>query len=186
MQKRITKWTQRISRFWKILLPILVLFGLFYFFILRDLPSPTKLSSNENPLSSQIYDRNGVLLYTFYTDKNQSFVPLSEIPKSVRDATIAIEDKDFYKHGAIDLRGIIRATISTVFYNQVQGGSTITQQLVKNSLLTQERSLTRKIKEVVLSFATELLYPKDRILEMYLNQIPYGGTTYGIEAASQT
>ncbi len=171
---------------WKILIPILLVFIGFYWFILRDLPSPTKLSSTSIPQSTQIFDRNGKLLYTIYNNKNQTFLPLNAIPKTVQHATIAIEDKDFYKHGPIDLRGIARAFISTVFRKQIQGGSTITQQLVKNTLLSPEQTITRKIREAILSFATEMLYPKDKILELYLNQIPYGGTAYGIEAAAQT
>lgn len=167
-------------------IPLVLLLGIFYYFILRDLPSPTKLTSTAIPQSSQIYDRNGVLLYSIYEKKNQSFIPLTTIPQTVQEATIAIEDKDFYRHGPIDLRGIARALYVTLFHKQVQGGSTITQQLVKNSLLSPEQTVLRKIREVVLSFATELLYPKNRILELYLNQIPYGGTSYGIEAAAQT
>jgi penicillin-binding protein 1C len=104
----------------------------------------------------------------------------------MQEATIAIEDKDFYKHGAIDFRGIFRSLVSIIIHKELQGGSTLTQQLVKNSLLTPERTILRKIKEVILSFATEAIYSKAKILEMYLNQIPYGGTAYGVEAASQT
>ena len=158
----------------------------FYMFILKDLPSPSGLKAEKQPQSTKIYDRKNTLLYTIYNDKNQTFIPLSSIPKNVQFATIAIEDKDFYKHGAIDLRGIIRAFYSTVFKKQVQGGSTLTQQLVKTTLLTPERTIQRKVKEIVLSIATEVIYSKDEILEMYLNQVPYGGTSYGIEAASLT
>ena len=158
----------------------------FYYFILKDLPLPTKLSSSSNPQSSQIYDRNGKLLYNIYDKKNQNFIPLSAMPKRIQEATIAIEDRNFYEHGAVDLRGIARAFVSTVFHKQVQGGSTLTQQLVKNSLLTQEQTILRKIKEIILAFATELVYSKSQILEMYLNQSPYGGPAYGVEAASQT
>lgn len=165
---------------------IITLLALTYFFILRDLPLPTKLSSSNVPQSTQIFDRNQKLLYAIYSAKNQTFIPLSEIPKQMQQATIAIEDKDFYKHGAIDFRGISRSLISIIVHKELQGGSTITQQLVKNSLLTPERTILRKIKEVILAFATEATYSKDKILEMYLNQIPYGGTSYGIEAASQT
>lgn len=169
-----------------ILIPLLFCLAFFYIFILKDLPSPTRLASNALPQSTKIYDRNGTLLYTIYGERNQSFIPLSEIPKNVQQATIAIEDKDFYRHGAIDIRGIVRAAYSTLFHQNLQGGSTLTQQLVKNTLLTPERTIQRKIKEVILSFITEMLYSKDRILEMYLNQVPYGGTSYGIESASQT
>ncbi len=175
-----------LLKYWKIILPVVVLVGAFYWFILRDLPSPIKLSSSTIPESSQIYDRNGKLLYNIYSSKNQTFVPLTSLPKYVPQASIAVEDQDFYKHGPIDFRGIVRAFISTVFHKQVQGGSTITQQLVKISLLTSEQTIIRKIKEAILASATELLYPKDKILELYLNEIPYGGTAYGIEAASQT
>ena len=157
-----------------------------YFFILKDLPLPTRLNNANAPQSTQIFDRNHELLYTIYAVKNQNFVSLSQIPKYMQEATIAIEDKDFYKHGAIDFRGIFRSLVSIIIHKELQGGSTLTQQLVKNSLLTPERTILRKIKEVILSFATEAIYSKDKILEMYLNQIPYGGTTYGVEAASQT
>ena len=98
----------------------------------------------------------------------------------MRNATIAIEDKDFYSHGALDFRGITRALFSIVIRKELQGGSTLTQQLIKNSLLTPEQTVQRKVKEVVLAFVTEILYSKPQILEMYLNQIPYGGTTYRI------
>ena len=164
---------------------LLLLAFSFYYFILRDLPLPTKLSSPSNPQSTLIYDRNGKLLYNIYDKKNQSFIPLSSIPKYMQEATIAIEDRSFYQHGAIDLRGIARASLSIVLHQQIQGGSTLTQQLVKNSLLTQQQTILRKVKEVVLAFAAEIVYSKSQILEMYLNQTPYGGTSYGVEAAAQ-
>ncbi len=158
-----------------------------YAFILKDLPSPTRLGNPaSNPQSSQIFDREGQLLYTVYANKNRTQIPLSEIPKHVQNASIAIEDKDFYHHGAVDFRGIARALFANVSGKPIQGGSTLTQQLVKNSLLSPERTVQRKLKEVILAFVTEVLYSKPQILEMYLNQIPYGGTAYGIEAASQT
>jgi len=143
------------------------------------------LSSASTPQSTLIYDRNGKLLYNIYDKKNQSFIPLTSIPKYMQEATIAIEDKSFYQHGAVDFRGIARAAVSIIFHRQVQGGSTLTQQLVKTSLLTQEQTIPRKIKEIILAFATEIIYSKNQILEMYLNQVPYGGTAYGVEAASE-
>lgn len=172
-------WILRIG------IPFLLLVGIFYYFILRDLPSPTKLSSDNIPQSTQIFDRNGRLLYSIYDKKNQTFIPLSTIPKTVQEATIAIEDREFYHHGPVDFRGIARALYVILLHKQIQGGSTLTQQLVKNSLLSPEQTILRKIREMVLSFATEMLYSKSKILEMYLNQIPYGGTAYGIEAASE-
>ncbi len=176
----------KILSYWRFLIPVVLLAGLFYYFILRDLPSPTRLASSNLPQSTQIFDRNGVLLYTIYGSRNQTTVALSSIPKTLQEATIAIEDRDFYRHGPIDIKGIARAFYETLFHKQIQGGSTITQQLVKNTLLSPERTLTRKVREIFLSFITEVLYPKDKILAMYLNQIPYGGTAYGIEAASET
>ena len=174
------------SKIFKTLIILSLIVLPFYFFILKDLPSPTKLNSSSLPQSSQIFDRNETLLYTIYAKRNQTFVPISKIPKSLQQATIAIEDKDFYKHGAIDPRGITRALYRTLFHKDLQGGSTITQQLVKNSLLSPERTVTRKIKEMILAFATEAIYSKEKILEMYLNQSPYGGTAWGAEAASLT
>lgn len=188
--KKLLALSKRSKRYFslygKIWLPVMIAVYIGYVFLLRNLPSPTKLTSSNLPQSTQIFDREGKLLYTIYASKNQTFIPLSQIPKPLQQATIAIEDKDFYRHGAIDIRGIARAFIATVFYKNIQGGSTLTQQLVKNSLLTQERTIQRKIKEVILAFSTELLYSKDKILEMYLNQSPYGGTAYGVEAAAFT
>jgi len=158
----------------------------FYFVILKDLPSPAKLSSAEAPQSTQILDRRGELLFNIYRERNSTFVPLSVVPKHMQQATLSIEDKSFYYHGAIDIKGITRAAYSIVFKQELQGGSTITQQLVKNSLLTPERTVLRKIKEVILAYATEAVYSKDQILEMYLNQTPYGGTAWGVEAAAKT
>jgi len=120
-----------------------------------------------------------------YTGRNQTYIPLSSIPKDLQQATIAIEDRNFYKHGAIDIQGIIRAALVNLQNERVEGGSTLTQQLVKSSLLTPERTIERKAKEIILSFIVEAIYPKNKILEMYLNQVAYGGTAYGVDAASQ-
>lgn len=187
--KKANKFTVKKRVLISLLIPpiiLAVLFMLLYFLWLKDLPSPTKLNATTSSYSTQIFDRNNKLLYTLYSDRNQTFVPLEKIPKDIQHATIAVEDKDFYNHGAVDFRGIARALYANMFHEQFQGGSTLTQQLVKNSLLTPERTIQRKIKEVVLAFAVEILYNKNQILEMYLNQVPYGGTSYGVEAASQT
>ena len=186
---RLKKNFKKLLKNKKISIPAtiaIVLGALFFFFIFKDIPSPTRLSSSSIPQATQIFDRNGKLLYSIYTSKNQTFVPLSTIPQHMQEATLSIEDRSFYQHGAIDLRGIARAAYSIVVRKQLQGGSTLTQQLVKTSLLSPERTVTRKIKEVVLAFATEAIYPKNKIIEMYLNQVPYGGTAYGVEAAAQT
>lgn len=152
--------------------------------LLKDLPAPAQMATNA-PQSTKILDRNGKLLYNIYTSENRTVIPLSEIPLTVRQATIAIEDKDFYQHGGINfVGGILRAVKSGFLKQRLEGGSTITQQLVKKSLLTDERTVIRKIKEVILAFWTERIYTKDQILAMYLNRVPYGGTAYGIEEAA--
>lgn len=157
-----------------------------YVLIFKDLPSPTKLGRYDIPLSTKIYDRNGTLLFDIFAEQNRTPVPLSDIPQVVQQATIAIEDKDFYRHGGINpIGGMLRALYATITGKRLQGGSTITQQLVKSALLTPERTLTRKIKEIILAFWMEMLYPKKKILELYLNQVPYGGTAWGIETASE-
>jgi len=188
LKQKLKKFNKKIFKkgFGALIILFVIIFIVFYIFILRDLPSPTRLTSSSIPQSTQIFDRKGELLFTIYAQKNQTFVPLSTIPKYMQQATIAIEDKDFYQHGPIDIRGIARSVVAITLRNQIQGGSTITQQLVKNSLLTPERTILRKVKEILLAFATESLYSKEKILEMYLNQTPYGGTAWGVEAASQT
>ena len=155
--------------------------------IFKDLPYPEELTQRQPQVTTKILDRNGEVLYRLYEDENRTIVPLSEIPLSVIQATIAIEDKDFYNHHGFSIRGISRALRSNITNQDtsVQGGSTLTQQLIKNRLLTPERTLTRKIKELILSILVEDRYSKAEILEMYLNQVAYGGTTYGIEEAAQ-
>jgi 1A family penicillin-binding protein len=169
--------------FW--LFPIFLI-GLFYFLILKDLPSPTSLGNYDVPLATKIYDRNGKLLYDIFANQNRTTVPLSAMPKYLREATISIEDKNFYSHQGVNpIGGILRAFVASITGGKLQGGSTITQQLVKSELLTPERSVTRKLKEIILAYWVELIYPKDKILEMYLNQVPYGGTAWGVETAAE-
>lgn len=149
------------------------------------IPLPTSLTTKEFPVSTKLFDRNGELIYEIYADKRSSPVKLADLPEYVKEATISIEDKDFYKHQGISFTGIARAAFNTLFKQKLQGGSTLTQQLVKNTLLgEQERTVRRKIREIALTFIVETLYSKDQILEFYLNQTPYGSTAYGIEAAA--
>jgi len=157
----------------------------FYFFILRDLPSPDKLITREIAQTTKIYDRYGNLLYKIYHNQNRILMPLEKIPLFVQQATIAIEDGGFYQHRGVSLVGLARVFYQFIFHNQVQGGSTITQQLVKNALLSPERTLSRKVKEMVLAVLVEMRFSKEEILKMYLNEVSYGGTAYGIEEASQ-
>ena len=188
-QKEIKFW-QRLGRFWQRNYPLIIIiffcFSAFYFLILKDLPSPARLNSSPFPVSTKIFDRRGNLLYEIYAEKNRTPVKLEELPKYLLQATIASEDKDFYRHHGFAFQGILRAFYNIFFHRSLQGGSTITQQLVKNALLTPERTIRRKIREAILTWATELIFPKDKILEMYFNQVPFGGTAWGIEAASQT
>ena len=160
--------------------------SLFYWFIIKDLPKPTDLTNRLPTLSTKIYDRNQKLLFTFYKDQNRTLISLDDIPEHFKQATLAIEDQDFYRHNGFSWPGIFRSLEQIVFNQQLQGGSTITQQLIKNALLTPERTMKRKLKELILSIEVELLYSKDEILEMYFNEVAYGGTAYGAEQASQT
>ncbi len=163
---------------------LLLLFGAVIFFA-TQVPSADELSSRFVAQSTKIFDRNNELLYDIYEGQNRTPVKLSDIPDSVKKATISIEDKDFYKHAGFSVTGILRSVFNLIIYRKVEGGgSTLTQQLVKNALLTSETSVIRKLKELILSVQVEKTYTKDQILEMYLNEIPYGGTSYGIEAAA--
>lgn len=162
---------------------IVSIIGLFLWYS-RDLPQPDKVKRQEG-FSTVLYDRNNQPLYDIYADKDRKLVQLNDIPDNLKKATIAIEDKDFYKHQGFDPKGILRAFLNILTLHGIQGGSTLTQQLVKNSLLTSEQTLPRKIKEFVLAVQIERKYKKDEILQMYLNEAPYGGTMWGIESAAQ-
>lgn len=157
---------------------------LLFFIYSRDLPEPDRVRRVDN-LSTIIYDRDGEVLYDIYEDQNRIPVPLSEIPEHLKQATIAIEDKDFYKHSGVDIKGMVRGLFKTLTFQGLQGGSTLSQQLVKNVLLTSERNIPRKIKEFILTVNVERRYSKDEILQMYLNEAPYGGTSWGVESAAQ-
>ena len=183
---RFQKLQFKIRLRYIVLFSILILFvSYFYFFIFKTLPAPRELTQKVPQVSTKIYDRNGNLLYKIFKDQNRTIVPLSQIPIHVRLSTLAAEDAEFYDHPGFSIRGIIRAFIQDIQTGSLQGGSTITQQLVKNVLLTPEKTINRKIKEIILSIEVETTYTKDQILEMYLNQVSYGGTAYGIEEASQ-
>ncbi len=179
-------------KFWKLvfIIPLIsiVIFGYSYFLVkvASNLPNPQKLSELENPLTTKFYDRGGKLLYQAYEGKNRSLVKLDVLPAYLINATIAIEDKHFRNHKGVDLFAMLRALYSNLYGKEFQGGSTITQQLIKNTLLTSERTYIRKLKEIVLAYWAEKIYTKDEILTMYFNEAPYGGTAWGIEAAAET
>jgi len=159
----------------------------FYIFIMKDLPNPSQFENRKIAESTRIYDRTGeVLLYEIHGDQKRTVISPEDIPMSARQAVLALEDQTFYSHPAFDIKGIARAFISNLTNREIaQGGSTLTQQLAKNSFLTSEKTITRKIKELILAIQLEQKYNKDEILNLYLNQSPFGGNTYGIQAASQ-
>jgi membrane peptidoglycan carboxypeptidase len=164
---------------------IFIFIPLVFVIFLQELPDPKQLTYQSPALTTKIFDRNGTLLYQIYAQQNRTLIPLSSIPVHLREATIAIEDKNFYKNSGIDVGAIIRAAIADVSGKSLQGGSTITQQLIKSTLLTPEISIERKVKEAILALWADRVYTKDQILEMYFNRIPYGGTAWGIEAAAE-
>lgn len=188
-----SKWRKRKFR----ILQTVLTFGFIGFVVLvvgvigafayysKDLPSPNKLTERTIEQSTKIYDRNNELLYDVYGDQNRTLVTLKDVPDNVKNATIATEDKNFYKHQGFDLEGYLRIFESALLRGNVIGGSTITQQLVKNALLTSDRTLVRKLKELVLAVQIERKYTKDEILQIYLNEVPYGGTAWGVESAAQ-
>lgn len=166
---------------------LIIIIGIFAFFA-KDLPNPEKINKRHVIESTKIYDRTGdKLLYEIHGEEKRTLISFEEMPENIRYATIVLEDQDFYSHHGIKLTSILRAAIKDVIKRGVaQGGSTITQQFIKNSILTPERTFTRKIKEVILAIEIEIKFSKDEILQMYLNEIPYGSNAYGIEAAAQT
>ncbi len=183
--ERIKRWSQlsTLALLGSLALVFLVVF-LFAWYS-KDLPRPDKVHRVEG-LSTVITDKNGEVLYDIYGDQNRVPVSFADMPLSLRQATVAIEDKEFYKHQGFSFSGMGRALVNIFVFRNLQGGSTLTQQLVKNVLLTSERTLPRKIKEFILAIQIERKYSKDEILQMYLNEAPYGGTAWGVETASQT
>lgn len=167
---------------------IAILIGVIGLFVLltivaRDLPSPDRVVRREG-FATKIFDRKGELLYDVFDNERRTPVPLSNVPMSLRQATIAIEDKNFYTHPGIDPLTPFRIVWNLIVKRRVVGGSGLTQQLVKTVILSSERTVTRKIKEFILALQIEQKYTKDQILLMYLNEVPYGGTAYGIESAA--
>ena len=157
--------------------------------ISRDLPDPDKINDRQVSQSTKIYDRTGTrMLYEVYQNQKRTLVNLDQMAASVLKATIAVEDKDFYEHSGIQIKSIIRAGFNNLIGRKSGSGgaSTLTQQLIKNVVVGNEHSVFRKIKEAILAIRLEKKYSKDQILKLYLNEIPYGSTNYGIEAASQS
>ncbi|MCX6701857.1 MAG: transglycosylase domain-containing protein [Candidatus Zambryskibacteria bacterium] len=152
-----------------------------------QIPTLETIEARKISQSTKIYDSTDkILLFDVYQNTQRTVVPFDEISKYIKDATLSIEDKDFYTHHGIKPLSILRAIIvNTTSLSYSQGGSTITQQVVKNSILTGDKTPTRKLKELVLALKLEQMLSKDRIFDMYLNEISYGGSLYGVEEASQ-
>ena len=164
----------------------LVLFVVILFvWFSKDLPTPGNIARRSVAQSTKILDRNGNLIYETGEQK-RTVVASDQISDNLKKATIATEDKNFYNHHGVDIRGVLRAVYNNIFHRDVntQGGSTLTQQYVKLALLDTQQTYTRKIKELILSLEIEQMYSKNQILTMYLNEIPYGSNVAGAEAAS--
>lgn len=162
-------------------------FALFVFYA-KDLPRPERFTERAFVESTKIYDRTGeTLLYEIYGEEKRKVVPLDVVPEYLKQGVMLAEDANFYNHFGVDFKGIFRAALVNLRLRKpIQGGSTISQQLIRSSMLTRKKTLERKIREVILTLELERRYSKDQILEWYLNQVPFGSNAYGVEAASQT
>jgi 1A family penicillin-binding protein len=198
MLKRLTKRAWWKKHYKGILIDsIIVIFVLFIVSIsalliwvsTMEIPDLSSFEDRRILQSTKIYDRTGeILLYDLHQDVKRTIVPFENISRHLKNATVAIEDERFYSHPGVDIRGIMRAAYVNITDGDLlggQGGSTLTQQVIKNSVLQREKKLTRKIKEAILSIKLERVLTKDEILSVYLNESPYGGTIYGVEEAAQ-
>lgn len=184
------------SFLFKKLLPIItsiIVIGFFlvialFFYLNSQLPSPEGVINRQTSNSTTIYDKTGkIVLYSVHGGIKRIPIKLTDLPDYVKWASITIEDKNFYQHQGIDLKGTLRAIVVDIISgNKAQGGSSITQQFIKNAVLTSDKSFIRKFKEWILAYQFEKKFNKEQILEMYFNEIPYGSVVYGVEAAAQT
>lgn len=192
-----SKRVKKHSRIKRIIFGIFVLFFIagtlgitmaVYWITKLQMPDLSAFENRKIAQSTKIYDRTGtILLWDIHSDIKRTLVPFDKISRNIKNATVAIEDSEFYQHKGIDIPAIFRSIFNDIITgSKKQGGSTITQQLAKNAMLTKEKTFTRKIKEIVLALKIEKEISKEKILELYLNEISYGGSNYGIEAASQS
>lgn len=192
IRKKILRKNQfslkKIGKFILIGLGVIIFcIALLFIWYAKDLPTPAKLKTLRPIESSKIMDKDGNVLYALSGDQKRTIIDFKDMPDSLKHGVIAAEDKDFYRHFGINIRSVFRAVIANVLHqSNSQGASTITQQFVKNALLSPEKTYSRKIKELILSLEIEVMYSKDQILEMYLNQIPYGSNIYGVQEAAKT
>ena len=184
---RRTIWRYLGIGFGTVALASFVVLGIYVYSVSRDLPSVDTLKNYNPPVTTRVYAGNGTVIGE-YARERRIFVPIQFVPKRVIDAFISAEDKNFYTHPGIDVGGIIRAGIKDVYnvmvHKRLQGASTITQQVAKNFLLNSQVKFSRKIREAILAIRIDATYPKDKILELYLNEIYLGLGAYGIAAAS--
>lgn len=159
-----------------------------FIYVAKDLPRPEKFTEKSSIESTKIYDRTGeILLYEMYGEEKREIVSLDKVPNHLKHAVLTAEDINFYKHFGVDFKAIIRATLANLkLMKPTQGASTISQQLIRSSFLSREKTLKRKVREIILTLELERKYSKDQILEFYLNQVPFGSNAYGVQAASQT
>lgn len=178
-----------ILKFFGYFLLFFVFISLFLFvYYAKDLPRPERFTEKPFIQSTKIYDKTGeILLYDIYGEEKRDVISLDQVPEYLKEAVIVAEDINFYHHFGLDIKGIIRAVLSNLRVGKaIYGGSTISQQLIRSSFLTREKTLKRKVREIILTLELERRYSKDEILEFYLNQVPFGSNTYGVEAACQT
>ena len=189
---RQDKGRKKVFSVFKLLLA-LFLFSLFsaflvFIFYAKDLPRPEKFTEKQFVQSTKIYDRTGeVLLFEIYGEEKRTLVSLDKIPEYLKQAVIVTEDAKFYRHFGIDIGGILRSVLINLRIQEpIYGGSTIPQQLIRSTFFGTEKTIERKIREIILALELDRRYSKEQILEWYLNQVPFGSNSYGVEAASQT
>ncbi len=178
-----------ILKFFGYFLLFFVFISLFLFvYYAKDLPRPERFTEKPFIQSTKIYDKTGeILLYDIYGEEKRDVISLDQVPEYLKEAVIVAEDINFYHHFGLDIKGIIRAVLANLRVGKaIYGGSTISQQLIRSSFLTREKTLKRKVREIILTLELERRYSKDEILEFYLNQVPFGSNAYGVEAACQT
>ncbi len=186
VQKKDTNNVAKLL-FFGFILAVFCSLSLFFYYV-KDFPRPEIFNERQLAQSTKIYDRAGqTLLYEIYGEEKRTWVSLEFIPEYLKQAVIAAEDANFYNHFGVDIKGIIRAILADLRIRQpVYGGSTIPQQLIRSTFLSTKKTVERKIREIVMALELNRRYSKDKILEWYLNQVPFGQNAYGAEAASQT
>jgi len=187
MRKKRKKIILGLKIFFGFLVMFIVSLSALFLYYAKDLPRPEVFTERPFVLPTKIYDRTGkILLYQIYGEEKRIIVSLEEVPRYLKYAVLAAEDANFYHHIGIDVKGILRAFFQDIKMGRfLYGGSTISQQLIRSSFLTREKSIKRKIKEIILTLELERRYSKDKILEFYLNQVPLGNNCYGVGCAAQ-